>query len=88
MNSYGNLYFANDAFPGCEKAEVIGALPQSLKDVVKDRFVIGPVVDQDFWHRERASMDIDRGPCQFRFIKFLDYGFTDTRAQGYGLRTI
>ncbi|KAH6723680.1 kinase-like domain-containing protein [Leptodontidium sp. MPI-SDFR-AT-0119] len=59
---YGNLYFANDAFPGCEKAEIIGEVPQSLKKEVENRFVIGPVVDRGFWHRERASMGIDRGP--------------------------
>ncbi|KAF2756096.1 hypothetical protein EJ05DRAFT_502559 [Pseudovirgaria hyperparasitica] len=59
---YGSLYFANDAFPGCEKAEIIGEVPQSLKRMVEDRFVIGPVVDRDFWHRERASIGIDRGP--------------------------
>ncbi|KAH6638995.1 kinase-like domain-containing protein [Boeremia exigua] len=59
---YGSLYFASDAFPGCEKLEIVGDLPQSLRNVMKNRFVIGPVVDRDFWHRERASMDIDRGP--------------------------
>ncbi|KAI9663120.1 MAG: Phosphotransferase enzyme [Bathelium mastoideum] len=61
---YGNLYFATDAFPGCEKAGIAGDYPQSLKKEVENRFVIGPVVDRDFWHRERASMDIDRGPWE------------------------
>ncbi|UPX16985.1 uncharacterized protein EKO05_0007364 [Ascochyta rabiei] len=59
---YGNLYFADDAFPGCEKAEVVGSLSQLLKDMAETRFVIGPVVDRGFWHRERAAMDLDRGP--------------------------
>ncbi|KAH3976280.1 hypothetical protein HBH52_118710 [Parastagonospora nodorum] len=59
---YGNLYFADNAFPGCEKAEIIGDLPQSLRNLAENRFVIGPVVDRGFWHRERALMDIDRGP--------------------------
>jgi hypothetical protein len=61
---YGKLYFANDAFLGCEKAEIIGDVRPSLRNVVEDRFVIGPVVDPDFWHRQRASMRIDRGPCK------------------------
>ncbi|KAL9097474.1 MAG: hypothetical protein Q9165_000370 [Trypethelium subeluteriae] len=61
---YGSLYFASDAFPGCEKAGVIGNLPYSLKKEVENRFLIGPVVDREFWHRERASMDIDRGPWE------------------------
>ncbi|KAH7406540.1 kinase-like domain-containing protein [Phaeosphaeria sp. MPI-PUGE-AT-0046c] len=62
FTSYGNLYFAHDAFPGCEKAEIVGEMPQSVKSSVESRFVIGPVVDRDFWHRERSSMGIDRGP--------------------------
>jgi hypothetical protein len=68
-HSYGNLYFKDDAFPGCENAEVIGEVPDSIKKVVEDRFVIGPVVDQGFWHRERASMSINRGPCEIYYIR-------------------
>jgi hypothetical protein len=72
-HSYGNLYLANDAFPGCEKAEIIGEVPQSLKEEVENRFVIGPVVDRGFWHRERASMDIDRGPCELYRTRITEY---------------
>ncbi|KAI9699844.1 MAG: Phosphotransferase enzyme [Bogoriella megaspora] len=66
---YGNLYFKRDAFRGCQKAEITGDLPQSLKKEVENVFVIGPVVDRDFWHRERATMDIDRGPCEQHYIR-------------------
>ncbi|PSN61842.1 hypothetical protein BS50DRAFT_603955 [Corynespora cassiicola Philippines] len=59
---YGNLYFAKDVFQGCERAEVIGEVPPSDKKEVEDRFIIGPVVDLSFWHRERASVDIDHEP--------------------------
>lgn len=30
---------------------------------MRQRFSIGPVVGRDFWSKERAKMDIDRGPC-------------------------
>lgn len=60
--SYGNLYFATDAFPGCEIAEV--ANNTSLKEKVESRYVIGPVVDRAFWNKDRAHMDISRGPCK------------------------
>ncbi|KAL1600494.1 hypothetical protein SLS60_006880 [Paraconiothyrium brasiliense] len=60
--SYGNLYLAQDAFPGCEKAEIQGELAQSIKDEVSRRFVIGPVAAPSFWHGERAFMEINRGP--------------------------
>jgi len=59
---YGNLYFASDAFTGCERAKVSNQIPG--KDEIEDRFVIGPVIDEAFWNKERATMDIDRGPCR------------------------
>ncbi|CZS93857.1 probable FMP29 Found in Mitochondrial Proteome [Rhynchosporium graminicola] len=59
---YGNLYFASDAFPGCEAAQVVGDISAQLKGDVEKRFTIGPVVDRDFWNGKRASMAIDRGP--------------------------
>jgi uridine phosphorylase len=49
MCSYGNLYFAKDAFSGCHKAEVTTEVSEALKRDVEDRFVVGPVVDRDFW---------------------------------------
>ncbi|KAH6690267.1 kinase-like domain-containing protein [Leptodontidium sp. MPI-SDFR-AT-0119] len=61
---YGNIYFASDAFPGCEAAKVVGDISAELKGVVEKRFVIGPVVDRDFWNGKRASMAIDRGPWE------------------------
>ncbi|KAK8217850.1 kinase-like domain-containing protein [Phyllosticta capitalensis] len=62
FSRYGNLYHAQDACPKCEKFKVAGSLPQQLKEDVERRFVIGPVVDEDFWKDERARIDIDRGP--------------------------
>ncbi|TVY47711.1 Altered inheritance of mitochondria protein, mitochondrial [Lachnellula occidentalis] len=61
---YGNIYFASDSFPGCEAANVVGDISAESKRVVEERFVIGPVVDRDFWKGERASMAIDRGPWE------------------------
>ena len=63
-HSYGNLYFKNDAFPDCGPAVVVGDVQPSLKEEVKDRFVIGPVIDRAFWDGERSAMDLDRGPCK------------------------
>ncbi|KAK0109425.1 Phosphotransferase enzyme [Cadophora gregata] len=58
---YGSIYFASDAFPGCEPANVVGDIPADMKEIVQRRFVIGPVVDRDYWNGERAFMAIDRG---------------------------
>lgn len=61
---YGNIYFAKDSFPGCEKAEVFSDVSAELKKEVEERFTIGPVVDHVFWRKERASTSIERGPCK------------------------
>ncbi|KAK2882676.1 hypothetical protein FQN49_000108 [Arthroderma sp. PD_2] len=68
---YGYLYFAEDAFPGCEKAQITGNVSESQKEITRDRFVIGPVACNDFWEQERASMNIDRGPwrCPQNYLK-------------------
>ncbi|RDL36551.1 uncharacterized protein BP5553_05903 [Venustampulla echinocandica] len=60
---YGNVYFARDSFPGCEKAEISSSssLPLELKMEVEERFTIGPVVEHVFWKEDRASMPIERG---------------------------
>lgn len=61
---YSNLYFSEDAFPGCEEAEVEGCISQSVRAGIEKRYVIRPVVERHFWTGERASMEIDRGPCE------------------------
>ena len=60
---HGNIYFAEDSFPGCKKAEISSDVSADLKRKVEKRFMIGPAVDHVFWRGERASMPMDRGPC-------------------------
>ncbi|KAB8069135.1 hypothetical protein BDV29DRAFT_195102 [Aspergillus leporis] len=62
FSRHGSLYFADDTFPGCEKAELPGDIPGSKKGEVGHRFAIGPVANKEFWKRERAFLKIDRGP--------------------------
>ncbi|KAE8355998.1 kinase-like domain-containing protein [Aspergillus coremiiformis] len=62
FNSYGNLYYASEAIPGAAAAEVVGDLPAEVKNAVMRRFAIGPAAERAFWNRERAVMNIDRGP--------------------------
>ncbi|CZT48640.1 related to FMP29 Found in Mitochondrial Proteome [Rhynchosporium secalis] len=59
---YGNIYFAKDSFPGCEKAVVSGDISEELKKEVEERFAIGPMVDNVFWRRDQTSTPMDRGP--------------------------
>jgi hypothetical protein len=50
----------------------VGDIPAELKRVAEERFVIGPVVDRDFWNGKRASMAIDRGPCKFNMFAIMN----------------
>ncbi|EAW24094.1 uncharacterized protein NFIA_036660 [Aspergillus fischeri NRRL 181] len=70
---YGSLYFVNDAFPGCEKAEIASDAPQSQREEIESQFVIGPVPNNDFWDKGRASLEIDRGPwkCPEDYLKAI-----------------
>ncbi|KAL4877121.1 kinase-like domain-containing protein [Aspergillus karnatakaensis] len=61
FSSYGNLYYARENVPGASTAEVVGDLPANVKDLVRRRFAIGPVADREYWNKERALMNIDRG---------------------------
>ncbi|PTU21289.1 hypothetical protein P175DRAFT_0459676 [Aspergillus ochraceoroseus IBT 24754] len=62
FNSYGNIYYATEAIQGAVRAEVFGDVTPEVKKTVLNRFVIGPVVERGYWNKERAMMDIDRGP--------------------------
>lgn len=68
MNSYGNLYYASDAFDGCETAQTCGDVEKSQMEEIAKRFVIGPVVSTDFWEAGRSELDINRGPCEWWFL--------------------
>ncbi|KAL2862667.1 uncharacterized protein BJX67DRAFT_391106 [Aspergillus lucknowensis] len=62
---YGNLYFASEEIPGTVAAEVTGDMLADVRSAVMRRFAIGPVTDRAYWHKERAEMDIDRGPWKY-----------------------
>lgn len=63
-NRHGCLYFSKDAPPGSHPAVVSGDnILREKRENVADRFAIGPMVHTNFWNKERADMDIDRGPC-------------------------
>ena len=61
--SYGSIYFADCSIQGCKPALVEGDVSEDLKKEASDRFVVGPIAEREFWSEERATMDIDRGPC-------------------------
>ncbi|OKP10478.1 Altered inheritance of mitochondria protein 9, mitochondrial [Penicillium subrubescens] len=62
FSHYGSIYFASDAVEGAVPAKLTNEAPSELKEHIYKTFSIGPTVDRGFWKRERASMDISRGP--------------------------
>ena len=80
-SSYGNLYYSSEAISGAVVAEVMNDTSPEVKSEVEKRFSIGPVVERDFWTKERSVMDIDRGPCMcstFLMLKFLKWFGTNS----------
>ena len=78
---YGALYFKDHAPEGCVTAEVVSDVPESVKDDVKARFVIGPLVNEAFWQDERAHMRIERGPCKQSKVYVQTHMLTDIRRE-------
>ncbi|KAK2789050.1 Phosphotransferase enzyme [Onygenales sp. PD_12] len=59
---YGSLYFSSDSIKGAVPAEIKGLVSLEVQKHVRDKFVIGPTTGRDFWYKQRAGMDLDRGP--------------------------
>jgi hypothetical protein len=68
FSQIGNIYYKEDV------PEPLRDRPLYAKDHVttnSTRFCIGPTTDREFWRAGRASLDIDRGPCEhFNFLLF------------------
>ncbi|PWY78015.1 phosphotransferase family protein [Aspergillus sclerotioniger CBS 115572] len=63
FSEYGCLYYTKDAPSGSRPAIVEGdGVSDEAKSDIANRYSIGPVVDTEFWKKERGEMDIDRGP--------------------------
>lgn len=67
FGSYGSLYYKGDV-PEADRApelyadDVVGA---RREDGSEARFCIGPTANRNFYEDERATMDINRGPCAY-----------------------
>jgi hypothetical protein len=61
--SYGCIYFASDVVRDAVPAQITSDVSAELREQVRGKFTIGPIVDIQFWKEERAHMDISQGPC-------------------------
>ena len=55
----GCIYFKEDV-PEGERL----VIESTISPLALERFTIGPLVDMDYWRKEKASMDLNRGPCK------------------------
>jgi hypothetical protein len=60
----GSLYFKDSGISGCQPAEIESG-PENVKDTIRSRFCIGPIVRREFWEKERSHMHQYQGPCKF-----------------------
>lgn len=65
--SYGSIYFSSNEVDGAVLARIMSDVPIKLKERISKKFTIGPTVERDFWKKERATIDISRGPCRWYF---------------------
>lgn len=57
----GSLYHRRDLRSSQRHVPVSGN-----DDLSPDQIVIGPTAQHEWWYRERALLDVDRGPCMSR----------------------
>lgn len=62
FHSAGCIYFSDDGQTG----GLIKTDPP-LPSAAQGRFKMGPLVSQRLWRGNRASMELDRGPCKLVF---------------------
>ncbi|KAE8155153.1 phosphotransferase family protein [Aspergillus avenaceus] len=62
LNGYGSLYYASEGLKNTIPADISGDVSVEVRNNVRDRFVLGPVAERDYWINERAEMTLDRGP--------------------------
>lgn len=55
----GSVYFKEDFTQGGNLL-----VTSTTPNIDLERFTLGPLVDVDYWQREKASMDLNRGPCE------------------------
>ena len=60
----GSLYYADDLQKAAGR---MTGVPMPLDD---ERFCIGPDVRLPIWYGRRSQLDVDRGPCTSRSLKF------------------
>lgn len=58
----GSIYFKED-FPQGDDMKLSGTC--TISPSTLGRYALGPMVGIDFWQGPKASMDLDRGPCEY-----------------------
>jgi hypothetical protein len=59
FSGHGSIYLKQDLCDG-------PSIPMSINPSLAE-YVLGPSVGRSWWEKERNSMSIDRGPCNYPF---------------------
>ncbi|KAI9664305.1 MAG: Phosphotransferase enzyme [Alyxoria varia] len=62
FSHYGSLYLTEQKVSNSVPATVTGNASPDVKQMIAQRFCIGPTANRDFWHGGREKLKIDRGP--------------------------
>jgi hypothetical protein len=60
----GCIYFKED-FPHGDSLAIASTTASTTASSALERFTLGPLVDVDCWEKEKASMNLHRGPCKW-----------------------
>ena len=63
LHRLGSLYFNGSDIKGCEPV-VVTTGSHEVRDRIKSRFCVGPIVRREFWDKERCNMHQHQGPCK------------------------
>jgi hypothetical protein len=62
FNKFGSLYYANDLHDSATTHLVY--IDKDGKEVLDDRYAVGPSTGREFIDNGRATVSFDRGPCK------------------------
>lgn len=66
FSKYGSLYYKT-SIPETSRAAHLYADP-SMEDASSSKFCIGPVANRSYHEDERATLNLDRGPCASQLV--------------------
>jgi hypothetical protein len=65
----GSLYFKEDVSTDLQAVPLLSSATDATTRELSERYRVGPLVNHQWWRRERADMALDRDPCESSSFK-------------------